>query len=96
MRGRSFANRLLQNYSEATTACIFHAVIKEVELPAGTAIAVFRSPLPFEFVLASGGHGIKSADTHIGPRRAFCSDAVMLAILVCGDKPASAHNIVSL
>jgi hypothetical protein len=95
MRGRGLANRLLQNYSEATTACIFHAVIKEVELPAGTAIAVFQSPLPFEFVLASGAHGIKSADTHMPPL-AFCSDAAMLRILARGDKPPPAHNIVSL
>jgi hypothetical protein len=67
MRRRGLANRLLQNHSEATTTCIFHAVIKEVELPAGTAIAVFRSPLPLEFVLASGTYGIKSADTHMPP-----------------------------
>jgi hypothetical protein len=95
MRGRGLTSRLLQNYCEATTTCIFHTVIKEVELPAGAAIAVFRSPLPLEFVLASGVHGIKSADTHLVPL-AFYSDAAMLRILARGDKSPPAHNIVSL
>ena len=41
MRGRGHPDWLLQDYSEAVIACIFHAVVKEIELPAGAAMAVF-------------------------------------------------------
>jgi hypothetical protein len=66
-RWRGLADRLLQDYSEASISRIFHTVEKEIELPVGAAVAMFRSPLPFEFVPVCRVHGIDLAATHFSP-----------------------------
>jgi hypothetical protein len=65
-RRRGLPAWLLQDYSEAVIARIFHAVVEEIESFDGAAIAVFRTPLPLEVVLpACYMHGMKFTDTHI-------------------------------